>query len=299
MKKTVAFAYHNIGVSGIKKLIKYNYKLKLVVTHLDNKDEKIWFESVSKICRKKNIKYIYFEKTNFSELFKKINLIKPEYIFSFYFRKIFPKKILSLPSISFMNMHGSYLPNYRGAAPLNWQLICGEKKGGVTLHKVNEKIDAGEIICQKSFRISKNDNPLRLSRKINKKSEIILDEILPNIDKKIQNAKKQTIKGYKVFKKRGPEDGKIFWKDNVIKINNLVRGVTSPFPGAFTFYKNNKIIIWESRIDYTKKEKSTKRFGYFYKNKQYYKVVTGKGTLVIVKMSKDYLLPKEGVFNSE
>ena len=59
MKKTVAFAYHNIGVSGIKKLIKHNYKLKLVVTHLDNKDEKIWFESVSKICRKKNIKYIY------------------------------------------------------------------------------------------------------------------------------------------------------------------------------------------------------------------------------------------------
>ncbi len=195
-----------------------------------------------------------------------------------------------------MNMHGSYLPNYRGAAPLNWQIICGEKKGGVTLHKVNEKIDAGEIICQKSFRIYKKDNPLVLSKKINKKSDLILEEVLPDIRKKINNAKKQMLKGTKVFRKRRPEDGKIFWRESAIKINNLVRGITNPYPGAFTFYNNNKITIWESRIDYTKKTTSNKRFGYFYKDKRYYKVLTGNGILTLTKLSDNYILPKEGVF---
>ena len=296
MNKTIAFAYHNIGVSGLKKLIKYNYELKLVVTHIDNKTEKIWFKSVSNLCREKGIRFLYYEKTSFSKLLKIINLIKPEYIFSFYFRKIFPREIIGLANVSFMNMHGSYLPNYRGAAPLNWQIICGERKGGVTLHKVNEKIDAGEIICQKSFRINKKDNPVILSKKINKKSELILEEVLPNIKSKIKNAKKQVLKGSKVFKKRKPEDGKIFWKESAIKINDLVRGITNPYPGAFTFYNNNKITIWESRIDYTKKAKSTKRFGYFYKDKRYYKVITGNGILTLIKVSNNYSLPKEGAF---
>ncbi len=299
MNKTVAFAYHNIGYSGIKKLIKHNYELELVVTHLDNKSEKIWFNSVSKLCKEKKIEFIYYEKTNFTKLKKIITLINPEYIFSFYFRKIFPKEILNLASISFMNMHGSYLPNYRGSAPLNWQIICGEKKGGVTLHKVNEKIDAGEIISQKSFRIFKNDNPISLSKKIVKKSNLILDETLPQITNKIKNAKKQKMEGSKIFKKRKPEDGRILWKDSALKINNLIRGVTNPFPGAYTFYNNNKIIIWESKINYTKNEKSTKRFGYFYKDKIYYKVITGKGTLTIIKMNKKNLLPKKGVFKSK
>ena len=100
----------------------------------------------------------------------------------------------------------------------------------------------------------------------------------------------------KVFKRRNPDDGKILWKDSAFNINNLIRGVTNPFPGAFTFYKNHKIIIWESRIDYTKKGKSTKTFGYFYKDRHYYKVITGKGILTIIKMSKNYILPNEGIF---
>ncbi len=296
MNKTVVFGYHNIGVSGIKKLIKYNYEVRLVVTHIDNKKEAIWFKSVSELCKKNKIKFIYYEKTNFSELLKIIKSLKPEYIFSFYFRKIFPKKIINSATVSFMNMHGSYLPNYRGAAPLNWQIICGERKGGVTLHKVSEKVDGGEIISQKSFIISKKDNPLSLSKKINKNSELILEEILPNIKKKIKKSKKQNLKNSKVFKRRNPDDGKILWSDSAFNINNLIRGVTNPFPGAFTFYNNHKIIIWESRIDYTKKEKSTKTFGYFYKDKHYYKVITGKGILTIIKMSKNYILPNEGIF---
>ena len=296
MKKTVVFGYHNIGISGIKKLIKHKFEIKLVVTHLDNKNENIWFKSVSEFCKKNKINFIYFEKSNFIKLIKIIELIKPEYIFSFYFRKIFPKEIISLPSISFLNMHGSYLPKYRGAAPLNWQIICGERRGGVSLHKVNEKVDGGDIVYQKSIRINKKDNPISLSKKINKTSEIILEKVLPNIERKIKNAKKQLLKGSKIYKKRFAKDGKIFWGNSVIQINNLIRGVTYPYPGAFTYYQNNKIIIWKSRIDYTKREKSNKKFGYFYKDKRYYKVLTGEGTLIITKMSKNSFLPYEGNF---
>lgn len=296
MKKTVVFGYHNIGISGIKKLIKHNFEIKLVVTHLDNKNENIWFKSVAEFCKKNEINFIYFEKSNFVKLIKIIELIKPEYIFSFYFRKIFPKEIISLASISFLNMHGSYLPKYRGAAPLNWQIICGERKGGVSLHKVNEKIDGGDIVYQKSIRIYKKDNPISLSKKINKTSEIILEKVLPNIERKIKNAKKQLLKGSKIYKKRFAKDGKIFWGNSVIQINNLIRGVTYPYPGAFTYYQNNKIIIWKSRIDYTKREKSNKKFGYFYKDKRYYKVLTAEGTLIITKMSKNNFLPYEGNF---
>ena len=149
MKNTVVFGYHNIGVSGIKKLIKHNFEIKLVVTHIDDENEKIWFKSVSNFCKINKINYVYFEKSSFLKLIKILKLINPEYIFSFYFRKIFPKEIIDLASISFLNMHGSYLPKYRGAAPLNWQIISGEEKGGASLHKVNKKIDAGDIVYQK------------------------------------------------------------------------------------------------------------------------------------------------------
>mgnify|MGYP001234605923 CR=1 FL=1 len=297
MIKTVAFAYHNIGVLGLNKLIKYNYNIKLVITHLDSNKENLWFKSVAEICRSKKIKFIYFEKSNFKNIEKKIKLIKPDYIFSFYFRKIFPKEILNLAMNCCINIHGSYLPNYRGAAPLNWQLINGETTGGVTLHKINEKIDAGKIISQKSFKIFKKDNPLTLSNKIIKTSNLILDETLPFLDRKIRNSKSQILRGTKVYKKRNEMDGEINWMDSSISINNLIRGVSKPYPGAFTYYNNKKIVIWVSRIDYTKKERSTKRFGYFYKDRRYYKVITGKGILTIIKMNNEYFLPKKGRFN--
>ena len=297
MIKTVAFAYHNIGVLGLNKLIKYNYNIKLVITHLDSNKENLWFKSVAEICRSKKIKFIYFEKSNFKNIEKKIKLIKPDYIFSFYFRKIFPKEILNLAMNCCINIHGSYLPNYRGAAPLNWQLINGETTGGVTLHKINEKIDAGKIISQKSFKIFKKDNPLTLSNKIIKTSNLILDETLPFLDRKIRNSKSQILRGTKVYKKRNEMDGEINWMDSSISINNLIRGVSKPYPGAFTYYNKKKIVIWVSRIDYTKKERSTKRFGYFYKDRRYYKVITGKGILTIIKMNNEYFLPKKGRFN--
>ena len=240
MNKTVAFAYHNIGVLGLNKLIKYNYNIKLVITHLDSNKENLWFKSVAEICRLKKIKFIYFEKSNFKNIEKKIKLIKPDYIFSFYFRKIFPKEILNLAMNCCINIHGSYLPNYRGAAPLNWQLINGETTGGVTLHKINEKIDAGKIISQKSFKIFKKDNPLTLSNKIIKTSNLILDETLPFLDRKIRNSKSQILRGTKVYKKRNEMDGEINWMDSSISINNLIRGVSKPYPGAFTYYNKKK-----------------------------------------------------------
>ena len=297
MKSCIVFAYHNIGVVGIKALLKNNFNIIKVVTHKDNKNENIWFQSVNEFCLKKNIKCIYYEESNFDEISDYYKLKKIDFLFSFYFRNIFPKKILKIPIIGSINLHGSLLPKYRGAAPVNWQIINGERNGGVTLHYMNRYVDGGNIINQKKIFISNKETPLSLFKKIENQSRLLLNRELPLLNKNKNNFFTQKLKNTKIYKKRKPEDGRINWNNNIIDIYNLVRGVTYPYPGAFTYYKKLKIIIWSAEIK--KINLKNKKFsnGSFYKNKKYLQVKTKDGVLIIKKMYNDLKIDlKKGKF---
>ena len=243
--KTVVFAYHNMGLAGLEALTDHGYDIAAVFTHEDDPGENCWFGSVKNWVLQKNIAVHTTEKVNSPEWISKIAAVNPDVIFSFYYRKIICREILDLPQVGAFNLHGSYLPQYRGRCPVNWVIINGEKKTGVTLHYMIEKPDAGDIVGQKPVMIESSDTAKTLYDKLCGGAKELLNEVLPLIKKGQIPRQKQNLKEGSCYGGRRPEDGRIDWEKSADEIYNLIRGVTEPYPGAFTFLdEDEKIIIW-------------------------------------------------------
>ena len=244
----VVFAYQNIGIIGLKSLLKNNIKIHQVFTHKDNKNHNIWWDSVFEFCKEKSINCDYDENYTHREIYNIIKKLKILTIFSFHYRRILPEYILELPQNGCINLHCSLLPKYRGKAPVNWQIINGEKKSGFTLHYMTKHIDEGNIIYQFEVPISYDDNILSLYRKLENAVEQYLNESIKNIVLGNCSSRKQIISEGSYYGTRKPEDGIIDWSSNAIEIYNLIRAVTKPYPGAFTYLNGKKILIWKAQI---------------------------------------------------
>jgi UDP-4-amino-4-deoxy-L-arabinose formyltransferase/UDP-glucuronic acid dehydrogenase (UDP-4-keto-hexauronic acid decarboxylating) len=243
--KAAVFAYHNMGIAGLEALAKHGFDIAAVFTHEDDPDENCWFGSVKGWAEKKDITVYTIEEINEPQWIKKITSLKPDIIFSFYYRKMICREILDIPALGAFNLHGSLLPAYRGRCPVNWVLINGEKRTGVTLHYMIDKPDAGDIVGQKEVEISFTDTARTLYDKLCLSAKELLDELLPLINKGQIHRQKQDLKAGSYYGGRRPEDGRIEWNKSAQDIYNLIRGVTEPYPGAFTFLENGeKLIIW-------------------------------------------------------
>jgi methionyl-tRNA formyltransferase len=281
----VVFGYHNIGVTGIKALLKKGINIHTVFTHRDKANENIWFNSVSEFCRKNNISYYYGEEHNNDEIAKIISKYDVSVIFSFYYRNIISNKILNIPKYGAINLHGSMLPKYRGRAPVNWQLINGETKGGVTLHCMTDKPDTGDIIDQEPVAITQKDNPLTLYSKLDIKAKLILER---NIDKIVIGQYDRFPQDHLIatyYSRRKPEDGLIDWSWDLKKILNLIRGVTKPYPGAFTYYLEKKLIVWEASVAKNIKVALGKNLGTFFNHRGRLHVKTSDDIICIKKFN--------------
>ncbi|MBI2989148.1 MAG: formyltransferase [Deltaproteobacteria bacterium] len=247
--KIAVFAYHNIGFECLKVLLDGNEEIVAVVTHEDDPAEEIWFQSVAELARRCHIPVHTPSSPNTPAFVDLIGRLAPDLIFSFYYRRILSRELLAIPRLGGINLHGSLLPKYRGRSPVNWVLVNGERETGVTLHYMVEKADAGDIIAQRSVPIDMEDTVLSLFRKMTVAAAQLLREAYPLIKggtaPRIPQDSSQATK----FGGRRPEDGKITWDRPALTIYNLIRAVTHPYPGAFTFYKGRKLYLWRARLD--------------------------------------------------
>lgn len=242
--KCIVLGYHNIGCAGIEALLKNGFDIAAVFTHKDNPDENIWFDSVANLASSHGIPVYAPDSINHPVWVNKIKEIAPDIIFSFYYRDLVKKEILDIPKHGCLNMHGSLLPKYRGRVPINWALINGEKETGVTLHYMVEKADAGDIVGQEKIAIDDNDTAKTIHLKARDATTKLLNELLPAV--KTGNAPRtpQNDSDATKFGGRKPADGEIDWKKTACEIRNLVRAVTYPYPGAFSFMGDRKCLIW-------------------------------------------------------
>lgn len=243
--KSVVLAYSNIGCAGIKALIRNGVEIEAVFTHTDNPSENIWFDSVAKLAAANKIPVFAPEDINHPMWVEKIKKMAPDVIFSFYYRDMIKKPVLDIPKRGCMNLHGSLLPAYRGRCPINWVLVNGEKETGVTLHYMTPKPDDGDIIAQKKIKIDDDDTARALHDKCTAAAAEMLDEALPLIKKGKAPRKAQNNSKASYYGGRRPDDGEIDWNKKSSQIKNLVRAVTQPFPGAFSFVGDRKFILWE------------------------------------------------------
>ena len=155
------------------------------------------------------------------------------------FRKI-PKEVYSIPKLGTINLHASLLPDYRGAAPINWALINNEKVTGVTTFFINEKIDHGDIISQKEVLIDNDDDYKSLYRKLSIiGSNLLLETIMIVFKGKFQIISQPKVNNKKKAPKLNSENTRINWEDNTERILGMIRGL-SPSPGSWTILKNGE-----------------------------------------------------------
>jgi len=158
---------------------------------------------------------------------------------------IVEKDIIDLPTILAFNIHGSLLPKYRGRTPHVWSIINNEKFTGITAHKIDEGCDTGDIIEQIKVEITNDDTGATILNKYAQHYVSLIETVILKIKTNSVSFLKQDNTKATYFGVRTPEDGKINWNWQKERIYNWVRAQANPYPGAFSFYENEKIIIDE------------------------------------------------------
>ena len=241
--RAVVFAYHDVGVNCLKKLLQAGIQIDLVVTHQDDPNENVWFGSVVELCREKSIACITPNAAELKSLQPKIQSMAPDYIFSFYYRHMIPADILACAKISALNMHGSLLPKYRGRAPVNWAILHGEKSTGATLHVMEEKPDAGGIVGQVEVSIGPEENATEVFAKVSQAAVDVMQIVLPELMQGKVAQRPNELHNGSYFGGRKPADGEIHWEQSAEQLHNLVRAVAPPYPGAFTEWQGKHMIV--------------------------------------------------------
>lgn len=281
----ILFGYHNMGCRALKVLMELSIKVPAVFTHRDSEKENVWFSSLADLAREYDIPRYFPEDVNQKDWLSLIRSMKPDIILSCYFRQMIKQDILDIPKLAAVNLHGSLLPKYRGRCPVNWQLVFGEKKSGVTLHHMVLKADAGDIVGQKEVEVGPRDTALTLFDKLEDAADEVLRSCIPRLLDGTAPRIRQNHSQATYFGGRRPEDGKIDWNKDAGEIYNLIRAVTWPYPGAFTSLRGNKLYIWNAQP--RAGADSGRPAGTVENNDDTIFVQTGKGLLKIISASHE------------
>ena len=240
----VKFSYELL--SGILK----KWKISAVFTYSEEKKNVFSdYANFDILLHKSKIPCIKVDNINDEKNIELISKISPDLILVMGWSQILKPEILKIPKLGVIGSHPTELPKYRGRAPIPWTILKGLKKSALTFFWMDEGIDDGDIMDQQFFEISDNDDSESVYEKIIILGKKMLDENLSLIHSGQINRKKQdSTKFLEYWNKRTPKDGKINWSDKGALIHNLIRASTRPYPGAYTMFKNKKLIIWKSEL---------------------------------------------------
>jgi methionyl-tRNA formyltransferase len=238
------FGYSEVGHACLALLLERDLNIVAVFSHEDNPHEKIWFKTPALIARHKGIPVFTPEKISTPEWLERIRELHPDLILSVYYRNMIGEKILNLAPLGAFNIHGSLLPKYRGRAPINWAVLHGESRIGMTLHRMVRRADAGAIVDQEGVDLGPLDSAEQAFRKALPCATRVLarqiDPLLAGTATETPQDEAQAT----TFGRRGPEDGRVNWRRSTREVFNLIRAVTDPYPGAFTDIGSSRLMIW-------------------------------------------------------
>jgi len=235
----------------LEQLVAAKHEILAVITQPDRpkgRGRKLSFSPVKEKALKHDLPLEQPEKVKHNEVLASlIKSLKPEAIVIVAYGQILPKNMIDIPKYGCINVHASLLPKYRGAAPMQWALLNGEKITGITIMKINERLDAGEIILQEKVKISEDDNTLTLSKKLFDHGGKLLAKAL----KQLEQGKAKLVVQNEAEATNAPaiakESGEIDWRKTAWQVHNRIRAMV-PWPIAHTFFKEKLLRIWASQV---------------------------------------------------
>lgn len=245
--RAVVFAYHNVGDRCLRVLHARGVEVALVITHRDRPDENIWFRRVADTATALGVPCLYGEDPADPAIEQAVRDARPDVIFSFYYRAMIPAGVLALAPGGAFNMHGSLLPKYRGRVPVNWAVLHGETETGATLHVMEARPDAGDIVDQTAVPILPDDTAGEVFEKVTVAAEQTLWRALPAMMAGQTPRRPNRLAEGSYYSGRRPEDGRIDWHRPAAEVYNLIRAVAPPYPGAFTELAGQRFIVAGAR----------------------------------------------------
>lgn len=242
--RIVFFGYSEVGFECLSLLLERGDNVVALITHEDNPNEKIWFQTPAVAARAKGIPIHTPVSGHTPEWTERIALMAPDLILSVYYRNMISENILRLAPLGAFNMHGSLLPKYRGRAPINWAVLHGETHLGMTLHRMVKKADAGAIVDQQGVAIGPSDTAEQAFRKVLPCARAVLARQIDALLAGTATETPQDASQATYFGGRKPEDGRINWSQTSAQIFNLIRAVADPYPGAFTDIGTARLMVW-------------------------------------------------------
>jgi methionyl-tRNA formyltransferase len=255
--KIVFFGTPGFAVGVLSKIIEEKYTVVAVVTAPDKpagRGKKLLSSEVKEYALSKNLMVLQPEKLKSEEFITQLHSLNADVFVVVAFRML-PQIVWKMPSKGTFNLHASLLPQYRGAAPINWAIINGEKETGVTTFFIQEEIDKGNIIFQEKIKIEDNWDAGILHDKLMEIGSALVVKTLDAIENNVINTVSQEDVNLGMELKPAPkifkEDCKLNFSDSAEKIHLMCKGL-SPFPGAWCTLKNNEktflLKIYETSI---------------------------------------------------
>jgi len=247
--KIVFFGSPASALPTFKKLLEAGHRIELLIAQPDKprgRGKKLTPPPIKVLAQELNIPCYQPHKIRTDPLaIQKMNRIKPDLIVVVAYGQIIPESIIYLPHHNSINLHFSLLPKYRGASPVQWALLKGEEKTGITIFQLNEKMDEGDILSQEEVKILPGEKAFELEDRLAEMGAELLVRTVSQIDKiePVKQDHSQATYAPKLKK----EDGRIDWKNDAFLIDKQIRAF-NPWPSAFAFLKDKRIKIYDGKV---------------------------------------------------
>ena len=247
----IFFGTSEFAIPSLEALLDAGHKVLAVVTQPDRprgRNLKLSPPPTKVLALSHNIPVFQPQDASGAEAVNYLKKLNADLFVVISFGQILKREILSIPKLYAVNVHGSLLPQYRGAAPTNWAIINGDKKSGITIIKMNEKMDEGDIILKREIDIESEDTNITLTEKLSEiGAKALIETIALMENKKEVKVEKQNDPDATYASKLRKEDGLINWNEPALKIHNKVRGFI-PWPGAYTYYDGKILKVLKTEI---------------------------------------------------
>ena len=303
--KIVFMGTPDFSSQPLKKLIEAGHYVSLVLTREDKKRNRgeLSPTPVKELAQELNIPVLTPSRMKDEALLERLNSEKADFFVVVAYGKILPKEILDMPKFGCINIHASLLPEYRGAAPIQWSIIDGKKKTGITTMLMDEGLDTGDILKQYELPIANNETGGSLFEKLALLGGEAIVDTIDNFNNITPKKQGESTTGY--AKMISKSMGDIDFNKSAIEIERLIRGM-NPWPSAYTKYMGKVLKIWEAKVAENISElpniKLNENYGKIYSFNNRIFIICNSSVLEVMslqlegkkKMSaKDFLLGRE------
>lgn len=248
--KIVFMGTPDFALASLDKLIDGGYEIAAVVTQPDRpkgRGKKLTPPPVKERALEAGLRVLQPERVKDSGFIEALKELSPDIIIVVAYGQILPEEIINLPAMGCINVHASLLPKYRGAAPINWCIINGESRTGVTTMYMDKGMDTGDILLQRETEIGENETAGELHERLAALGADLLLETLEGLQRNEVERKAQDHSAATYAPQLDRETGRVDWNSDAKSIYNLIRG-TNPWPGCYTVYKGERMKLWEAKV---------------------------------------------------